>query len=146
MKIDTKNKYSKENQSITLEYILSKVSELQIYQAYVKDIKPGYIYNSPFRKDRNPSFGIFYSSKNKKLLFKDHGTGECGDVIKFVSLMTNLTNYNDILNQIVTDLSVKDIKEPILTKEETQTEVIIGIVRQPYTDKDLTYWSQFGIS
>ena len=144
MKIDTNNKYSK-NQSVTLEYILSKVSELQIYQAYVKDIKPGYIYNSPFRKDRNPSFGIFYSNKTKRLLFKDHGTNECGDIIKFVSLMTNLTNYNDILNQIVTDLSVNDIKKPNISIEP-QVETIIGIVRQPFSDKDFAYWGQFGIT
>ena len=69
--------------SITLDYILSRVSEYDIYARYLGKFKVGGIYNSPFRKDSNPSFGVFLSRKTGKLLFKDHGSGECGDVIKF---------------------------------------------------------------
>ena len=85
-----------DDDNITLDYILSKVTEYDIYAAYIGNFKVGMIYNSPFRKDRNPSFGCFYSRTSKQLMFKDHGTGECGNVIKFVSIYTGLTNYNDI--------------------------------------------------
>ena len=61
------------NSNITLEYILSKVTEYDIYSKYLGQFKVGYIYNSPFRKDRNPSFGVFLSKKTGHLLFKDYG-------------------------------------------------------------------------
>lgn len=136
----------KQNNPITLDYILSRVSEYDIYARYIGQFKIGFIYNSPFREDKNPSFGIFRSRKTGKLLFKDHGNGQCGDVIKFVELYTGLTNYNDILKRIVTDLSIKNNTKLKSTKEYEPTETVIGIVRQDWTDIDKQYWSQFGIT
>ena len=95
------SKRVKEKKDINLEYIFSKVTDYDIYAKYLGQFKVGYIYNSPFRVDKNPSFGIFKSKKSGKLLFKDHGSGECGDVIKFVELYTGITNYQDILKQII---------------------------------------------
>lgn len=133
--------------NITLDWILSRVTEYEIYAHYLGEFKVGAIYNSPFRKDKNPSFGIYYSKRSHQLLFKDHGTGDCGNVIKFVSLMTGLTNYNDILKNIVDRLSITpDTKLDSSKQYIPSTETVIGIVRQPFTQVDLDYWSQFNIS
>lgn len=132
--------------NITIDYILSKVSEYDIYERYLGRFKVGLIYNSPFRKDKNPSFGI-YRGRNGNLMFKDHGSNLCGDVIKFVGLIKNLSNYNDILIQINKDLNIKQstvmksVKQTGLHTEDT----VIGIVKQSYTDTDIKYWKQFGI-
>ena len=132
---------------ITLDYILSKVSEYDIYAHYLGQFKVGAIYNSPFRKDKNPSFGIYYSKRTKQLLFKDHGTGECGNVVKFVSLYTGLTNYNDILKDIVKQLNITtDTKLDSSKQYIPSSETVIGIVRQKFTSTDINYWSQFNIS
>lgn len=132
---------------ITLDYILSKVSEYDIYAHYLGQFKVGAIYNSPFRKDKNPSFGIYYSKRTKQLLFKDHGTGECGNVVKFVSLYTGLTNYNDILKDIVKQLNITtDTKLDSSKQYIPSSETVIGIVRQKFTPTDINYWSQFNIS
>lgn len=133
--------------NLTLDYILSRVTEYDIYAHYLGQFKVGAIYNSPFRKDKNPSFGIYYSKRTKQLLFKDHGTGDCGNVVKFVSLYTGLTNYNDILSDIVKKLNIT----PTTTLDSSKqyipsTETIIGVVRQPFTKVDINYWSQFNIS
>ena len=137
----------KQTNPITLEYILSKVTEYDIYARYLGQFKVGAIYNSPFRKDKNPSFGVFYSKKSNKLLFKDHGTGECGDVIKFVELYTGITNYNDLLNQIIKDMQITNNTVLHSTKEiQRPSETVIGVVRQSWTDIDKQYWSQFGIT
>ena len=105
------------------------------------------IYNSPLRKDKTPSFGCFYSRKTKQLLFKDHGTGECGNVIKFVSLITGLTNYSDILNDIVNKLKITSSTHLDSSKQYIpSTETVIGVVRQEFTDVDINYWKQFNIS
>lgn len=132
---------------ITLDYILSKVSEYDIYAHYLGQFKVGAIYNSPFRKDKNPSFGIYYSKRTKQLLFKDHGTGECGNIVKFVSLYTGLTNYNDILKDIVKQLNITtDTKLDSSKQYIPSSETVIGVVRQNFTPTDINYWSQFHIS
>ena len=133
--------------NITLDWILSKVTEYDIYAKYIGQFKVGMIYNSPFRKDKNPSFGIYYSKRTKQLLFKDHGTGECGNVIKFVSLFTGKTGYNDILSDIVDKLNITNNTKLVSSKQYIlPTETVIGVVRQEFTDVDINYWKQFNIS
>lgn len=139
-------KIKQQEDIITLDYILSRVSEYDIYARYIGQFKIGFIYNSPFREDKNPSFGIFRSKKTGKLLFKDHGNGECGDVIKFVELYTGLTNYNDILNRIITDMSITNTTKLKSIKRYESKDTVIGVVRQEWTDVDKQYWSQFGIT
>lgn len=133
--------------NITLDWILSKVTEYDIYAKYIGQFKVGMIYNSPFRKDKNPSFGIYYSKRTKQLLFKDHGTGECGNVIKFVSLFTGKTEYNDILSDIVDKLNITNNTKLVSSKQYIPpTETVIGVVRQEFTNVDINYWKQFNIS
>ena len=133
--------------NITLDLIFSKVTEYDIYAKYIGQFKVGMIYNSPFRKDKNPSFGIYYSKRTKQLLFKDHGTGECGNVIKFVSLFTGKTEYNDILSDIVDKLNITNNTKLVSSKQYIPpTETVIGVVRQEFTDVDINYWKQFNIS
>lgn len=139
-------KIKQQDTPVTLDYILSKVTEYDIYARYIGQFKIGFIYNSPFREDKNPSFGIFRSRKSGKLLFKDHGNGECGDVIKFVELYTGLTNYNDILNRIITDMSITNNTKLKSTKVYESKDTVIGVVRQDWTNIDKQYWSQFGIT
>ena len=133
--------------NITLDWILSKVTEYDIYAKYIGQFKVGMIYNSPFRKDKNPSFGIYYSKRTKQLLFKDHGTGECGNIIKFVSLFTGKTEYSDILSDIVDKLNITNNTKLVSSKQYIPpTETVIGVVRQEFTDVDINYWKQFNIS
>lgn len=132
---------------ITLDNILSKVTEYDIYSAYIGNFKIGMIYNSPFRKDKNPSFGCYYSRTSKQLMFKDHGTGDCGNVIKFVSLITGLTKYNDILIDIVNKLKITNDTQLVSSKHYIpSTETVIGVVRQEFTSTDTDYWGRFNIS
>ncbi len=141
------SKKLKEDIPITLDYILSRVSEYDIYARYLGQFKVGFIYNSPFRKDKNPSFGIFLSKRSGKLLFKDHGSDICGDIIKFVSELKGLTNYNDILNTIIKDLKIKN--DTVLTSTydyKSTSSTVIGVVRQPFTEVDLEYWAKYGIT
>lgn len=137
----------KKPQDLTLDWILSRVTEYEIYSHYIGQFKVGAIYNSPFRKDRNPSFGIYYSKRANCLLFKDHGTGECGNIVKFVSLYTGKTDYQEILQDIVDRLKITNNTKLDSTKQYTPTsETVIGVVRQPWTSADIDYWSMFNIS
>ena len=137
---------TKKKEPLTIEYILSKVSEYDIYASYIGQFKPGLIYNSPFRKDTNPSFGVFLSKRTGKLLFKDHGSGVCGDVIKFVREITGISNYNDVLQEIVRKLKITNKTVLKSTKPIESKETIIGIVRQAFTEIDEQYWGSYHIS
>ena len=137
---------TKKKEPLTIEYILSKVSEYDIYASYIGQFKPGLIYNSPFRKDTNPSFGVFLSKRTGKLLFKDHGSGVCGDVIKFVREITGISNYNDVLQEIVRKLKITNRTVLKSTKPIESKETIIGIVRQAFTEIDKTYWGSYHIT
>lgn len=137
---------TKKKEPLTIEYILSKVSEYDIYASYIGQFKPGLIYNSPFRKDTNPSFGIFLSKRTGKLLFKDHGSGVCGDVIKFVREYTGISNYNEVLQEIVKRLKITNKTVLKSTKPIESKETVIGIVRQAFTKIDEQYWGSYHIS
>ena len=137
---------TKKKEPLTLDYILSKVNEYDIYASYIGQFKPGLIYNSPFRKDTNPSFGVFLSKRTGKLLFKDHGSGVCGDVIKFVREITGISNYNDVLQEIVRKLKITNKTVLKSTKPIESKETVIGIVRQAFTKIDEQYWGSYHIS
>ena len=137
---------TKKKEPLTLDYILSKVNEYDIYASYIGQFKPGLIYNSPFRKDTNPSFGVFLSKRTGKLLFKDHGSGVCGDVIKFVREITGISNYNDVLQEIVRKLKITNRTVLKSTKPIESKETIIGIVRQAFTEIDKNYWGSYHIT
>ena len=56
---------------------------------------------SPFREDKNPSFGI-YQGTSGDWLFKDHATGDGGDEIKFLAIYHGLdpvANFGELLNK-----------------------------------------------
>ena len=137
---------TKKKEPLTLDYILSKVNEYDIYASYIGQFKPGLIYNSPFRKDTNPSFGVFLSKRTGKLLFKDHGSGVCGDVIKFVREYTGISNYNEVLQEIVKRLKITNKTVLKSTKPIESKETIIGIVRQAFTKIDEQYWGSYHIN
>lgn len=137
---------TKKKEPLTLDYILSKVNEYDIYASYIGQFKPGLIYNSPFRKDTNPSFGVFLSKRTGKLLFKDHGSGVCGDVIKFVREITGISNYNDVLQEIVRKLKITNKTVLKSTKPIESKETVIGIVRQAFTEIDKNYWGSYHIT
>lgn len=132
------------NTDIDLSEFFDKVSEYDVYKRYIGDFRIGYIYNSPFRKDTNPSFGIYRSNKNGKLLFKDYGTDYCGDCIKFVQIIENLKSYYDAYYFIVNNIKPSTIKTQYEYQKPIETN--IGVVRQEFNDFDLSFWQSFGIT
>ena len=57
--------------------------------------------NSPLRSgDKNPSFGIFHS-KTGGLLWKDLGTGECGNSLKFLKEYKGITTREELERELL---------------------------------------------
>lgn len=134
---------------ITLEDILKRVTEYDIYQYYMgKPFKVGKIMCSPLRIDKQPSFGIFKSSKGGNLLWKDQATGETGNVISFVAKKENIQNI-DALKKIWEDVLTEKIISSCVGKYiqdmYKNVRTTISITRKNFTKTDDEYWGQYYI-
>lgn len=135
---------------MSLKDLLDKLTDYDIYSYYVGQFKIGKLFNSPLRSDdKNPSFAIF-KGINGGLFFKDHGSGEGGNAIKFVKLYKNINTKDELereLLRIVRKMNPNSgnaIRTYSYSVDSGLTD--IGIVRQPFTDVDKRYWKQFHIS
>lgn len=136
--------------TMSLKDLLDKLTDYDIYSYYVGQFKIGKLFNSPLRSDdKNPSFAIF-KGMNGGLFFKDHGSGEGGNAIKFVKLYKNINTKDELereLLRIVRKMNPNSgnaIRTYSYSVDSGPTN--IGIVRQPFTDVDKRYWKQFHIS
>lgn len=142
MKFNTKN--AKETLYITKEEILAKASEEEIFKHYLGDFTIKRMMSSPLRKDPVPSFNVYYRA-NGELVYKDFG----GTQGTFIDLVMNLYNlsYSDALTQVFKDLQLSQRKELKQQESKVKTNVTkIQIVIQKFTEEDLKYWNDYGIS
>ena len=136
--------------TMSLKDLLEKLSDYDIYSYYLGSFKPGKLINSPLRPDdKIPSFAIF-PSKTGDLLFKDHGTGEAGNALKFIKLYKGINTREELeqeLLRIVRKMNPMGGKARATTVKTVGLGLTdIGIVRQPFTEVDKQYWKQFHIS
>jgi len=79
-----------------VETIKSKLDVVSLWRRLYPNSAPksgrNWIYHSPFRADKKPSFSIFAGGQR----FKDHATGEGGDVITFAALAYNCSSADAI--------------------------------------------------
>ncbi len=139
--------YSTKNAiTLSLSDILQKLSDYDIYAYYMGKFQIGKLYNSPLRSnDQVPSFAIF-PSRNRDLLFKDHGSGQTGNAITFCKLITGIKTKDALEKELLRIL--KKTNPMSLAKRTIQYDTRscnIGIVRQPFRQTDIKYWAQYGI-
>lgn len=138
-------------EELSEETILNRISEYDIFSYYIPEFKAiNRNFNSPFRKDSNPSCCI--QQWNGKLFYKDFGTGESYTCINFIRAKYNVTYY-EALRIISNDFnlglhgnSVKPstmgfigIPHQVIKKDEKSS--IIKIKRRQWnTGLDKEYW------
>lgn len=143
---------------INKEKILSKVSELDIFEAFCPTRfslnKP---FSSPFRKDSNPSFVIHY--KNGYYYFADYGNLQYrGDALDFVKLMTNsgsfmetLRNVNSVMNlkldtEKPVEVSIRKKEEEEQPEEANDESKLIQCQIKRFTKESVSYWNNYSLS
>ena len=136
---------------MSLKDLLDKITDYDIYSYYLGPIKLKKLINSPLRNDdKMPSFALFPSRDGTGILFKDHGSGESGNALKFLKLYKGITTRAELekeLLKIVRKINPnKNIIRTTYTKSTSYNETDIGIVRQPFNDIDKQYWKQYHIS
>ncbi len=136
---------------ITKDFILSKVNQESIMQHYTGlDVNSKKLMLSPFRVDNHFTVS-FYKSKSDILYLHDFATNE--HINCFQAVMKKFgVNFYEALNIIAKDFGLiegeNDIKikplsvQPLKETESSRLQVQI----KSYTNKELEWWKQFGIS
>ncbi len=135
---------------LTIDSILEKVTEYDIYKHYVGDFTIGKCISSPFREDSRPSFSIGVT-KSGRLRHTDFGdTKYSGSCIDFVMQLHNLT-FPEALQKVERDLLLSE-KKPFCTvvpyspEELKKVRKIIYVVPKKFTQGDLEYWGRYQIT
>lgn len=142
-------------QPINRDFILSKVSDSQIFWEYFGSFELGKVYPSKFRKDRSPSTG-FYVGKTGKLIYNDIATGEKLDCFAFVAKLLNIT-YAEAIRTVGVDfgiisgtssrnLSREHLNRAELVDKEIKKNTLIQIVPDRWKDEYLGYWREYEIT
>ena len=137
--------------NITKDFILSKVNQESIMQHYTGlDVSSKKLALSPFRIDNHLTVS-FYKSKSDILYLHDFATNE--HINCFQAVMKKFgVNYYEALNIIAKDFNLiegeNNVKEqPLIIESIKETESAkIQVQIKDYTDKELEWWKQFGIS
>ena len=140
--------------NLTKELILSRVSEERILSHYLGlPIKKG-LYRNPLRQDAKPTASFFKSKTNGRIMFKDFGTGYCGDFVSIVMTKFNCSYYK-ALQIIANDFGIikrqdlpknKCLKKWDEEKFEDTGGAIIQVEIKDFTENDLQWWAKYGIS
>lgn len=146
---------------LTKENILRFVNYETIYRRYLPtNFEFNHLFSSPFRKDVRPSFIIGSHSHNYR--WKDFTTGESDDCFGFIMKLFSIP-FNEALERIVIDLGLienfiiysKSITQSnVLAKYEnvkafnyeTDIERVVTIKVRDWTQKDIDYWENMGVS
>lgn len=134
---------------LSIEKILSKTSQLDIYRKYIGDVSPKKMISSPLREgDSTPSFRLYYGN-NGDLRFVDYGTGVRGGVFDLVSMLHPYLTFGELLEKVWEDLQCRSLPQlPIVSNKRTKPKSFPTILinkRQP-TEDDVQMWKQWGIS
>lgn len=134
--------------------ILKRVSDEDIFYHFL-GVYPtvGSLMISPLRGDRHPTFSFYnYGAKVK---YKDFATGDTGDAFDLVSKLYNVP-FNESLkiinNELKLGLGANNMPKAYdrttqaqKTRQEAKQRLLIQVDTQPFTNRELAYWAQYGI-
>ena len=143
---------SKGKSSVSLDDILSKVTEADILSYYLGVTEVPCIINSPLRQDRRPSFGL-YSPDRRRIYYTDLSTRDRGGLFDLLGHMWNCS-YKEVLTRINEDISKFSDSASIhtytpCTVRSTSTynrDTDLQCKVRDWRDYDIEYWASYGIS
>lgn len=144
--------FSKGRDSVSLDDILSKVTEADILSYYLGVTEVPCIINSPLRQDRRPSFGL-YSPDGRRIYYTDLSTRDRGGLFDLLGSMWNCS-YKEVLTRINEDISKFNSSASIhtytpCTVRSTSTynkDTDLQCKVRDWRDYDIEYWASYGIS
>ena len=138
--------------NITKDFILSKVNQESIMQHYTGlDVSSKKLMLSPFRVDNHFTVS-FYKSKSDILYLHDFATNE--HINCFQAVMKKFgVNYYEALDIIAKDFNLvegennnTEVQPTIVAPLKETKSSVIQVQIKDYSDEELEWWKQFGIS
>lgn len=138
---------------LSVDFILSKLDEVQIFYFYFGHFELNKSYHSKFRKDRTPSTG-FYLGKNGRIIYNDLKTGEKLNCFAYVAKLFNCS-YGEAIKRIAGDFGLSNneaspaakriLSQSIEFDKETKKQTIIQIIPSSWNANHLSYWKQYDV-
>ena len=144
--------FSSGKSSVSLDDILSKVTEADILSHYLGVTEVPCIINSPLRQDRRPSFGL-YSSDGIRIFYIDLATKDSGGLFDLLGKMWNC-GFKEVLNKINEDISKFcggvsihsytpcAIRSTSSYNKDTDLQCKV----RDWRSYDIEYWASYGIT
>lgn len=140
---------SRGRRTITKEEVLECISEAQILHNYLNISKVPCRINSPLRRDKKPSVGIF-SPDGVSIRYVDFATGDRGTIFELLSKMWNISYYETLYRIKQDSFEASNIK---ITRSNicsitasSHSKINISIVKRDWVKHDLDYWQSYGVS
>lgn len=137
-------------QSLSLDDIMSRTTEFDILNYYFNINNIPQVISSPFRKDNNPSFGI-YTTDGIKVKYTDFATKEHGGIIDMLMKYWGVS-YSSALKRIWEDLpnfsnsstykksSIGNTPVHITSNSELEVKI------REWEKHDTEYWESYGVT
>jgi hypothetical protein len=138
--------FEKLKPKVSLDFIFSQISDDDILRKWCPEF-PSRSFKSPFRKDKEPSFGFFKSGN--KWLWKDLGNGDTGDAIDYV-MAAERVNISDALIIIAESFNLaigfsenRIIRSSVPKADYSRSKerALIQAIRKEPTNFDYEYWN-----
>jgi len=141
--------------ALSKDAILDRISEEEIMRHYVGfDFTINRAFKSPLRDDERPSFAVYYN-ESKELRFKDFN-GAQGTCFDLVMALYNLT-FIEAMARVNQDLClglagyVGNVSDSPIRYNNFKLDIekkknLIQFKPQAFTDIDIEYWKQYGIT
>lgn len=145
-------KLIKTKQNISVEDIYNKIGSEAIYRRYYSggELEIGKAILSPFKKERNPSFIVKWCNDRQlhHLAFNDDS--KQGSCIDFVCQLYGLS-FKEALEMIGRDFGISEGDGVYIRQYEVPEVIekeysIIKPLISSFTEDDLAYWAQYGIT
>ena len=141
---------------LTIETILKKVSEWDLWRYYLPNAKIGGSFKSPLREDNTPSASLFVA-RNGSILLKDFKLGTY-NIWQFLQYTYKLT-FIEALLTVNNDFNLQLVAKPtfskptmqifgIVTNEQAEVREVasIKIKKREWQEVDRKYWGSLGLS
>lgn len=143
---------AKGKSSVSLDDILSKVTEADILSFYLGITEVPCVIHSPLREDKRPSFGL-YSLDGKRIFYTDLSTKDRGSLFDLLSSMWGV-GFKEVLERINEDMSkfttsshVKSYTPcKVATTSSYNSSSDLQCKVREWRKYDIEYWESYGIS
>lgn len=133
---------------LSVDEILNIVSEEDILTHYFGIVKIPNVINSPLRKDKNPSFSIYYRD-SYKIGYFDFATKESGGVFDLLMNAWHIP-LPDVLIKIYQDLPEFHLTPTLNVYKSKKlclnNQFNLNCKIRPWKSHDLEFWNAYGLS